>query len=65
MCPANTGNEERAKAMIVSSNPIYADTNVDSQSDDGDDVTTDAKGPIGRTGYNFYEVLCATCILHH
>ena len=51
--------------MIVSSNPIYADTNVDSQSDDGDDVTTDAKGPIGRTGYNFYEVLCATCILHH
>ena len=55
--------------MIVHSNPVYADISVDSlaeaSSDDADDVTTDAKDPSGRTGYNFYEVLCATCILHH
>ena len=60
-CPANTGCEgDAAKAIIVHSNPVYADP-LDSASP-GDQDQDHADGGVvsmARDGYGFYELLCA------
>ena len=64
MCPANTGYEgDAANAIIVHSNPVYADL-LDSptHASPGDldqHLANDAKVSMAGDGYSFYELLCA------
>jgi hypothetical protein len=62
MSPTTQDYEEGA---AVHSNPVVSGDDKSGEAPAEDqDLTNGVEDLIGRSGYHFYEVLCATCIMH-